>query len=74
MTQPAWMGAIVARPVDPVNANLVTRVLAAGRGRPPSRQKPTKGTHEGPMGRESASSKAFASCKSAVSKPSVNQP
>jgi hypothetical protein len=35
---------------------------------------PTEGTHERPVGRESSSSKAFASSRSAVSKPSVNQP
>jgi hypothetical protein len=32
MTQPEWIGGIVTRPVDPVNADLVTQVIAAGRG------------------------------------------
>jgi hypothetical protein len=67
-------GAIVARLVDPVNADLVARVIAAGQECRTCRQKPTKGTHEGPVGRESASNKALASCRSGVSKPSVNQP
>jgi hypothetical protein len=40
ITQPEWMGAIVAKPVDPVNADLVTRVIAAGQGYRPCRHAP----------------------------------
>jgi hypothetical protein len=42
ITQPSWSGVIVVGRIDPVNADLVSRMISAGRGGRPCQAAPAR--------------------------------